>query len=55
MKIERRGATIEAWVDGVSLVKMTDPDPLEGPGHDHFAFNNWQAELWFDNLRIKPL
>lgn len=55
MKIERRGATIAAWVDGQPLVSMTDPDPLEGPGHDHFAFNNWQAELWFDNLVISPL
>jgi hypothetical protein len=55
MKIERRGATIAAWVDGEELVSMTDPDPLEGPGHDHFAFNNWQAELWFDNLVIQPL
>lgn len=55
MKIERRGATIAAWVDGQPLVSMTDPDPLEGPGHDHFAFNNWQAELWFDNLVIQPL
>jgi hypothetical protein len=55
MKIERRGATIAAWVDGEPLVSMTDPDPLEGPGHDHFAFNNWQAELWFDNLVISPL
>jgi hypothetical protein len=55
MKIERRGATLRAWVDGHELAKMTDPEPLEGPGHDHFAFNNWQAELWFDNLRIEPL
>lgn len=55
MKIERRGATIAAWVDGQELVSMTDPDPLEGPGHDHFALNNWQAELWFDNLVIQPL
>jgi hypothetical protein len=55
MKIERRGATIKAWVDGHELAKMTDPQPLEGPGHDHFAFNNWQSELWFDNLRIEPL
>jgi hypothetical protein len=55
MKIERRGATITAWVDGQVLVSMTDPDPLEGPGHDHFAFNDWQAELWFDNLVIQPL
>lgn len=55
MKIERRGATIAAWVDDRALVSMTDEDPLWGPGHDHFAFNNWQSELWFDNLRITPL
>jgi hypothetical protein len=55
MKIERRGATIRAWVDDHELVSMQDPDPLEGPGHDHFAFNNWQSELWFDNLLIVPL
>jgi hypothetical protein len=55
MKIERRGAMLRAWVDEHELGKMIDPDPLEGPGHDHFAFNNWQSELWFDNLRIDPL
>ncbi|MGD8861317.1 MAG: DUF1080 domain-containing protein [Myxococcales bacterium] len=55
MKIERRGATITAWVDDHELVRMVDPDPLGGPGHDHFAFNDWESELWFDNLRIEPL
>ncbi len=55
MKIERRGGTITAWVDDHELVSMTDPDPLYGPGHDHFGFNNWQAKLTFDNLRVKPL
>ena len=55
MKIERRGATITAWVDDRKLVSMTDPDPLAGPGHDHFGFNNWQAPLTFDNLRVNPL
>jgi hypothetical protein len=55
MKIERRGATITAWVDGRKLLELTDPEPLTGPGHDHFAFNNWQAPLTFDNLRVKPL
>jgi hypothetical protein len=34
---------------------MTDPQPLGGPGHDHFAFNNWSVPLTFDNLRITPL
>jgi hypothetical protein len=55
MKIERRGATISAWMDGQKLVSLTDPEPLSGPGHDHFGFNNWQVPLTFDNLRIKPL
>ena len=55
MKIERKGSTITAWADDQRLATMTDPDPLWGPGHDHFGFNNWQSELWFDNLRITPL
>ena len=55
MRIERRGSRITAWADDVELVSMDDPRPLEGAGHDHFAFNDWQAELWFDDLRITPL
>jgi hypothetical protein len=55
MKIERRGATIKVWVAERELLRMTDPNPLEGLGQDHFGFNNWQSELWFDNLRIHPL
>jgi hypothetical protein len=55
MKILRRGATITAWVDGQVLASMTDPDPLAGPGHDHFAINDWDAALCFDNFRVRPL
>lgn len=55
MKIERRGDTITAWVDGEELAQMVDDEPLAGRGHDHFAFNNWQSELYFDNLVITPL
>lgn len=55
MVIERRGNRLTATVDGEELVHMDDPDPLEGRGHDHFAFNDWEADLWFDNLRITPL
>jgi hypothetical protein len=55
MKIERKGDTISAWVDGDLLAQMKDPNPLAGSGHEYFAFNNWQAELWFDNLKITPL
>jgi len=34
---------------------MADSEPLEGRGHDHFGFNNWQSDLWFDNLKVTPL
>lgn len=53
--IEREGDTITATVDGEELATMTDPDPLEGRGHEYFAFNNWESDLWFDNLEIEPL
>ena len=55
MKIERRGSRITAWADGQELATMDDPDPLSGRGHDHFGFNNWQSDVWFDDLRITPL
>lgn len=55
MKIERKGDTISAWADGELLARMKDPNPLWGSGHEYFAFNDWQAELWFDNLEVTPL
>ncbi len=55
LRIERRGSRIAWSADGQELVSMDDPSPLYGRGHDHFAFNDWQAELWFDNLVITPL
>lgn len=55
MKIERKGDTITAWADDKKLAQMKDEHPLWGSGHEYFAFNDWQAELWFDNLHITPL
>lgn len=55
MRVERRGQVITAWVDDQELVSMTDTNPLEGSGHDHFAFNDWESELAIDNVRITPL
>jgi hypothetical protein len=55
IKIERRRETLTAWADGHRLGQMVDSDPLRGQGHNHFAFNNWKSELWFDNLKITPL
>ena len=55
LKVERRGSVITAWADDHQLARMDDPEPLSGRGHDHFAFNNWESDLWFDNLQITPL
>ena len=54
-RIERIGGTLKVWVDGDILLQMDDPEPLRGRGHDHFGFNNWQSDLWFDNLNVTPL
>lgn len=53
--IERRGGHLKATVDGQLLGELRDPDPLRGRGHDHFAFNNWDVPLVFDNLVVTPL
>ena len=55
MRVERRGDTVTSFVDDAQIARMVDSSPLEGRGHDHFAFNDWEVELWIDNLRITPL
>ncbi len=54
-RIERVGGTLTVWVDDQVLLEMVDPAPLGGRGHDHFGFNNWKSDLWFDNLKVTPL
>lgn len=55
-KIERNdGKTIRWSVDGVDFVSWTDPAPLAGQGHDHFGFNEWEAKVCFDNVKVTPL
>ncbi len=54
-RVEREGSRVRSWADDVELGSMDDANPLEGRGHDHFAFNDWEVELWIDNLRITPL
>ncbi|MFW2388522.1 MAG: hypothetical protein ACN4G0_09315 [Polyangiales bacterium] len=54
-RIERIAGILTVWVDGDILVKMDDPEPMRGRGHDHFGFNNWQSDVWFDNLKVTPL
>jgi hypothetical protein len=55
-EVERRdGRTVRWRVDGVELLTYPDPQPLRGPGHEHFGFNDWQVRVCFDNLRVTPL
>ena len=56
-KIERSGQTVTWWIDDMQtpFLAWTDPRPLEGNGHEYFAFNNWETDTWFDNLVVTPL
>jgi hypothetical protein len=55
-KIERSdGKTIRWSVDGVEFVAWNDPAPLAGQGHDHFGFNEWEAKVCYDNVKVTPL
>ena len=56
-KIERVGAKVTWWIDDMQtpFLVYDDPHPLEGPGHEFFGFNNWEADTWFDNLVITRL
>jgi len=55
-KVERSDGRTVVWlVDDIELVTLTDPNPLKGPGHRYFAFNDWEVPICFDNLKITPL
>ncbi|HZL19294.1 MAG TPA: hypothetical protein VFG23_16285 [Polyangia bacterium] len=53
--ITRRGGTIDWAIDGRPFLSWTDPEPLGGPGHEYFAINDWEADVTFDNLSIRPI
>ncbi|HXU70996.1 MAG TPA: hypothetical protein VN947_16795 [Polyangia bacterium] len=53
-RISRKGGHIEWEIDGKPFLSFDDRRPLEGSGHSYFAFNDWEAELHFDNLKITP-
>lgn len=53
--ITRRGAGIDWKIDGAPFLGWTDAEPLDGPEHGFFAVNDWEADVSFDNLSIRPL
>ena len=55
-KIEREDGKTLTWsVNGQDYFELTDPDPLAGLGHEHLGFNDWDAPVCFDNLKVTPL
>ena len=55
-KVERTdGHTVRWFVDNTEMLSFNDTQPLSGAGHDHFGFNDWDAKVCFDNVRITPL
>jgi hypothetical protein len=56
-RIVRRGDRIEWYIDDMRTPFLTldDRRPLRGAGHDRFGFNDWQAQLYFDNLVISAI
>ena len=53
--ITRTHGEVSWELDGRELLRMEDPDPLVGPGHDHFAFGGWESRVHFDDLRVYAL
>ncbi len=55
-KVERSdGKTVKWSVNGVEMLQYDDRAPLIGQGHDHFGFNDWEAKVCFDNVRVTPI
>jgi hypothetical protein len=54
-RIERRGGQIDWQIDGQPFMAYDDKRALDGPDHAYLGFNDWEAELHFDNLKITPL
>lgn len=54
-RIERRGKLLSWFIDGQPFMRFEDPLPLTGKGHDRFGFSSWEAQLYFDNLKVEPL
>jgi Domain of unknown function (DUF6250) len=55
-KIERAdGKTLSFAVNNQVYFELDDPSPLEGPGHEHLGFNDWEAPVCFENLKVTPL
>lgn len=53
-RIEKKGGDIRWLIDGEPYLTFSDPNPLQGPGHDRLAFSNWLNRVRYDNLSVWP-
>jgi hypothetical protein len=54
-RITKKGGHVDWQIDGQPFLTFDDHHPLHGAEHAFFGFNDWEAELHFDNLKITPL
>lgn len=52
--VTRKDGRIDWRIDGAPFLAWTDPQPLHGAGHEYLAINDWEAEVLFDNLTVRP-
>ena len=53
--VARKGEMFRWYLNDELFLDMTDTDPLAGNGHEYFAFNNWESEVFFDDFRVFEL
>ena len=55
-RIERTDGRTLSWsVNETRFFELADTEPLVGAGHEHLGFNDWDAPVCFDNVRVTPL
>jgi hypothetical protein len=53
--ITRKDGAIDWRIDGQPFLTWNDPSPLAGAGHEYLAVDDWEAEVFFDKYKIRPL
>jgi hypothetical protein len=56
-RIVRKAKKLTWYIDDMAnpFLEYDDPRPYAGAGHEYFAFNNWESDVWFDDLTVTPL
>jgi len=52
--VTRKEGLVSWYIGGHDMMAWQDPNPLSGPGHDAFAFDGGDGEVFFDNLVVGP-